>query len=698
MAEIDTNPDSRIQQAMEYLRQVNDVDSNNRAEALDDVRFSAGDQWPVDVQNSRILEARPCLTINKVDAYCRQIVNQIREQRPRIKAHGMNTQTDEKQAEIITGICRHIELQSDADQAYLNAVDYAVRMGWGYIRVTTDYIKDDSFDQEIYIKPIENPFTVYFDPNSIMTDGSDAERCLITTLIPKKTFSAMYPDAEVDQGFVSRGTGDVIGDWIQKEEIRIAEYWYTIRESVVLLQLSDGSSIYKDEVDKKLMAEMGIEIINRRDSVRKKIKWCKVTAMQVLEEGDWAGKYIPIIPVYGQSTIVQGKHKRFGLVRMAKDPQRMYNYWSTALTETVALAPKAKWLLAEGQDEGHENEWAMANIKAMPVLRYKQTDIDGRPANPPIRQTPEQPPTGAMAAMQSMNLDLQAVIGIYDPNQLPQGIQSGKAIQGQQMQADMTNMHYYDNLTRSIRQVGRIILDLIPKIYDTQRAMRIIGDDGKPEIMTINERKMDEQGIMRIMNDVTIGEYDVVMDTGPGYNSKRQEAVDSMMALFQAEPSLVQVAGDLLVRNMDFPGADVIADRLAINNPLAQIDDMSDIPPAVQMKLKQGQATIQQMQQQIQQLQMMIKQRQDIEGVKQEAETKRELMRQTTKAHDTEMNNATKREDTKIRASTAMTDTITKTEAQKEIEQMKAQLALILSHINRTEFKAANAEVVERAI
>jgi len=698
MAEIDTDQDSRIQQAMEFLRQVNDIDSNNRAEALDDVRFSAGDQWPVDVQNSRILEARPCLTINKVDAYCRQIVNQIREQRPRIKCHGMNTQTDEKQAEIITGICRHIELQSDADQAYINAIDYAVRMGWGYIRVHTDYIKDNSFDQEIYIKPIENPFTVYFDPNSIMADGSDAERCLITTLIPKKTFSAMYPDAEIDSGFVSRGTGDVIGDWIQKEEIRIAEYWYTVRESVVLLQLSDGSSIYEDEVDKKLMKELGVEVINRRDSVRKKVKWCKVTAMQVLEEGEWAGKYIPIIPVYGQSTIVQGKHKRFGLVRMAKDPQRMYNYWSTALTETVALAPKAKWLLAEGQDEGHENEWAQANIKAMPVLRYKQTDIDGRAAPPPVRQSPEQPPTGAMAAMQSMNLDLQAVIGIYDPSQLPQGIQSGKAIQGQQMQADMTNMHYYDNLTRSIRQVGRVILDLIPKIYDTQRAMRIIGADGKPEIMTINERKMDEQGVMRILNDVTIGEYDVVMDTGPGYNSKRQEAVDSMMALFQAEPALVQVAGDLLVRNMDFPGADVIADRLAINNPLAQIDDMSDIPPAIQMKLKQGEATVQQMQQQIQQLQMMIKQRQDVEQVKQDSETKRELMRQTAKAHDIEMRNKEKRHEVEMRTDTQAHDTVLKTQTQIQVEELKAQVALLLARMDHEQAKLASAETTERAI
>ena len=687
MAEIETDQDSRIQQAMEFLRQVNDVDSNNRAEALDDVRFAAGDQWPVDVQNSRVLEVRPCLTINKVDAYCRQIVNQIREQRPRIKCHGMNTQSDEKQAEIITGLCRHIELQSDADQAYLNAVDYAVRMGWGYIRIHTDYVKDDSFNQEIYIKPIENPFTVYFDPNSIMADGSDAERCLITTLIPKKTFSAMYPEAEIDSGFVSRGTGDVVGDWIQKEEIRIAEYWYTVRESVVLLQLSDGSSIYEDETDKELMKELGIEIINKRDSVRKRIKWCKVTAMQVLEEGEWAGKYIPIVPVYGQSTIVQGKHKRFGLVRMAKDPQRMYNYWSTALTETVALAPKAKWLLAEGQDEGHENEWAQANIKAMPVLRYKQTDIDGRQAPPPVRQSPEQPPTGAMAAMQSMNLDLQAVIGIFDPSQLPQGIQSGKAIAGQQAQSDMTNMHYYDNLTRSIRQVGRIILDLIPKIYDTERAMRIIGADGKPEIMTINERKMDEQGVNRILNDVTVGEYDVVMDTGPGYNSKRQEASDAMMQLFAAEPQLIQVAGDLLVRNMDFPGADVIADRMAVNNPLAQLDDMSDIPPAIQMKLKQGQAQVQALTQQLQQMQLMVKQRQDIEGVKQEAETKRELMRQTTKAHDTEM-----------RVQTTAQDTVVKTQTQIEVEQLKAQVAILLAKMDHQQAKLANAETTERAI
>ena len=684
----DSQSDGRIGEAKDFLRLCNDSDSNNRAEALDDVRFAAGDQWPVDVQNSRVLEARPCLTINKVDAYIRQICNQQRQQRPRIKVHGMNNESDAKVAEILTGICRHIENQSDADDAYDHAFEYAVKMGWGYWRITTDYVREDSFDQEIYIKPVENPFTVYFDPNSVLPDGSDAERVLITTVISKNVFKTMYPDAEVDQGFSSRGTGDTESEWVTKEDIRIAEYFYTERTKEMLLMLSDGTTGYSDELPSKdVLEDAGITVVDKRETWRKKIKWCKLTAMQVLEEGEWAGKYIPIVPTYGQEVRVDDKHKKFGLVRMAKDPQRMYNYWSTALTETVALAPKAKWLLAEGQDEGHENEWAMANIKAMPVLRYKQTDIEGRPAPAPTRLQPEPPPAGVMSALQGMNQDLMAVVGIFDPAQLPQGMQSGKAIQGQQSQVDMTNFHYYDNLTRSIRHTGRIILDLIPKIYDRERVMRIIGDDGKPEIVTLNQPSTDENGVAKVLNDVTVGEYDVVMDTGPGYNSKRAEAVDSMMSLLGADPNLMQQAGDLIFRNMDFPGADIIADRLAAVNPLSQIDEKSEVPPQAQMMIAQGKKTIEQLQQQIQMMQMDSKYRASVQEQVQAAETEREKMRLQVR-----------REDTQMRTDTTAHDTVIKTQTQLEIEQMKAQLALVLAHINKTTEKSAEAEAIERAI
>ena len=674
----DSSEDTRINDAKKFLNLCNDVDSNNRAEALDDVRFCAGDQWPVDVQNSRVLESRPCLTINKVDAYVRQICNQIRQQRPRIKVQGMNNEADAKLADILSGVCRHIEYQSSADVAYDTASEYAVKMGWGYFRVMTDYISPDSFEQEIYIRPIDNPFTVYFDPNSQLPDGSDAERCLITTVVSKKTFRAMYPGKDDGQGFTSRGTGDSDSEWVTKEDVRIAEYFYTVRTPAKLVLLSDGTSVFEDELPTpEVLAEAGIEIVEKRDTYKKQIKWCKVTAMEVLEEGDWAGKYIPIIPVYGQSCIIDAKHKKFGLVRMAKDPQRMYNYWTTALTESVALAPKAKWVMAEGQDEGHENEWAQANIKAMPVLRYKQTDTEGRQAPAPQRLQPEPPPAGIVTATQGMSNDLMTVVGIYDPSQLPQGNMSGKAIAGQQQQVDMVNFHYYDNLTRSIAYCGRIILDLIPKIYDTERVMRIIGADEKPEIITLNQRVTTEDGVEKILNDVSVGRYDVVMDTGPGFATKRTEAVEAMMTLLAADPNLMQTAGDLIFRNMDFPGADIIADRMAAANPLAQIDEKSDIPPQVQMQLAQSKQMVQQLQQQIQTMGLDIKYGQSVAETKERASTARKLMEVTAKAHNTETMAEVKVNDQNTRSITSQNKT-----------EIDAIVRLLIANLDTTAIKA----------
>ena len=675
-----TDFDPRIDEAKEFLQFCNSADMMNRQEALEDLRFVNGDQWPVDLQNSRNLESRPVLTINKIDTYCRQVTNQQRQQRPRIKVHATNTQADMKTAQVIQGVIRHIEVNSNADHAYDNAFDYAVRMGWGYWRVTTNYMSDDSFDQEIYIDSIDNPFTVYWDPNSIAPDGSDADRCLVTTMMSKAEFRKNYPDKDDGTSFTPRGTGDTQSKWITKEDIRLAEYFYTVREKAKLYHLSDGTATFsKDNLER--LAAAGIYVVDERDSVKKTIKWVKLTAVEIIEERDWNGKYIPIVPVYGRHVVIGDKRKKFGMVRHAKDPQRMYNFWQTSVTESVALAPKAKWLIAEGQDEGHESDWTQANIKSMPLLRYKQTDIDGRPAPAPQRLQPEPPPTGIMAASNSINADMQAIMGIFDPAQQMTGNISGKALNGQQQQVDMTNYDYYDNLTRSISHTGKIILDLIPKIYDSQRVMRIIGDDGKPDMITLNER----DAVGRVLNDVTVGTYDVVMETGPGYNSKRQEAVDAMMPLLNSNPEMFKAAGDLVFRNMDFPGADMIADRLSAMNPLAQIDAKSDIPPQVQMQLKQGQAQVQQLQQQLQAMQLAMKQRQDIEQVKQDAETKRELMRQTSKAHNTETM-------AEVRVNDANTRAIT---SQNKIE-IEAITDLLLHHMDtgrlEREISMRNAE------
>ena len=635
--------DSRIQEAIDFLKFSNEADTENRQKGLDDLKFSSGDQWPIEVQNSRHLEARPCLTINKLDAYVRQIVNQMRQGRPRMRAHSMNSEANAKVADVITGIFKHIEVNSDADTAYDTAGEYAVRIGWGYWRVITDYVREDSFDQEIFIRPIDNPFSVYFDPNSIQPDGSDAEKVLITTLMSKDDFKVQYPGADDGGDFNQRGTGDFDPDWVQKEDIRVAEYFYVERKKTKLLLLSDGTKVYKDEAPSpEILAAAGIMVVGERETMRKQIKWCKLTGLEILEERDWSGRYIPVVPVYGQQLTVEDKRKKYGLVRNAKDAQRMYNYWQTSLTESIALAPKAKWLLAEGQDEGHENEWAQANIKSMPVLRYKQTDINGKEAPAPQRLQPEPPPAGVIAAAMSIDKDLQSVVGIFDPSQLPQGNMSGKAIRGQQMQQDMTNFHYYDNLVRSMKHTGRIILDLIPKIYDRERVLRIIGYDGQPEMVTVNQRTQDEMGVEKVLNDVTVGEYDVYMDTGPGYQSKRQEAVEAMMPMISTNQELFNLAGDLVFRNMDFPGAEVIADRLAANNPLAQIDEKSEIPPQIQMQLMQAQKQIADMQQMIAAMELEKQYRSDVEMLRQDGETKRKLMDVTSRAYNTDTINEAK--------------------------------------------------------
>ena len=695
--------------AVEFLREVGEAESTNRADGLADLRFSAGEQWPIEVQNSRTLESRPCLTINKIDAHIRQVTNAQRQQRPRIKVHPLDGSADPKIAEVITGLTRHIEVNSDSDQAYDTAFNHAARIGWGYWRVETDYVREDSFDQDIFVRQIENPFTVYFDPNSSLPDGSDAEKALITDLLTKGSFKRQFPGADTE-GFKGESVGDGLVDWVTKDDIRIAEYFNVDYTKDRLVMLSDQSIVYASQLpDAESMARMGMQVVGDRDSYRRKVMWRKVTAFDVLEEKEWAGRWIPIIPTYGDTLILDGKKKRFGMVRYARDPQMAYNFWRTAMTESVAMAPKAKWLMAEGQDEGHENEWARANVSAYPVLRYKMTDVEGRDAGKPERLQPEPPPSGAMEAAMVIGQDLQAVLGQFDPSMgKPSGPKSGKAITAEQGQSELSNFHYYDNLVRSIKHTGRIFLDLIPKIYDSHRIMRIIGDDGKPDLVHINQpnpqaqdpqaqQDPNAQAIQQILNDVTVGTYDVVMEVGPSFNSKRSEAVEALTSLASSDPMLMQVAGDLIFRNMDFPGADVIADRLAASNPLAQIDEKSDIPPQAQMQIKQLQTELQKAQAQMQQMGQVLKDRSDLEQMKQTAETTREHMRTTVKAHDTETRAAaeirreatedeTWRYDIDKKASTALT-----------VEEVKGHIALLLARIDERSADKARDSAAESA-
>lgn len=669
--------------AVDFMRDADEADSLNRVGMMEDLRFSLGDQWPTEVENSRFLEARPCLTINKTDPYIRQITNQMRQQRPRGRAHPVDSKGDPKIAEIINGLFRHIEANSNAEFAYDKAGDFQVRIGLGYWRLRTDYIAEDSFDQEIFIDQIDNPFSVYRDRNSTLPDGSDMKKGLITDLMRKEDFKRAYPGAQY-QGFEPT-EGSYSPAWITDNDIRIAEYFCIESESKKLVALTDGTITWEDRLpNKELLASAGVSISGSRDSNRSKVIWSKVTAIETLEEKTLPGRYIPLIPVYGADIICDSERVIFGVVRNAKDPARMYNFWRTAMTEKMAMTPKAKWLIPEGGDEGHENEYAQANVSAIPTLRYKTKDDKGVPLPAPIYIQPEGPPLGFMSMAASFSDDLQSVMGMYDPAMgKPSGQKSGKAIIAEQTQSDQSNFHFYDNLTRSMNHSYRIALDWIPHIYDVERVMRIIGEDGRPDMVTLNQKVLQE-GVQKVLNDVTVGSYDVVMETGPGYNSKRQEGVEAMMQLLNTPlgEKVAATADDLIVRQMDYPGSDLVADRLAAANPLSQIDDKSDIPPQVQMMIKGLQQQLQQSGQMIQSLQTELQTKAGIEKMKQEAATQRTLITATAYAHATETDSQGEVDERQVSAATRRHDAETKALASLSVAEMNNITQLLLKKMD----------------
>lgn len=661
---------SVAREAIHRMELAVEADSGNRAEMLEDLKFSHGEQWPAEIKMQRELERRPCLIINKTDAFVRSVVNNMRQQRPRIKVHPVADGADQQKADLIEGLFRHIEVNSNADLAYDTAADGQVRMGLGYFRICADYVDEKSFDQELLIERIKNPFSVYFDPSSTQPDGLDAQWCVIVDRIRKEEFKLLYPNA-TDQDFQPSGEGDGRESWSTREETLIAEYWRIEMVPDKLFKLASGETVFKSDAPegKEVGDFLGNSIIiDMRDSMKRTVRWSKVTKTQELESREWGGRYIPIIPVYGSEMIQNGRVMRFGMVRQLKDPQKMYNFWRTQETEFVALAPKAPWLIVEGQIENHEDEWATANIKNHSTLTWTPVlDENGNPTPPPQRIQPTPPPAASINAAMSASEDIKAVAGMFDPALGAPGQEtSGTMVAQRQMQSDLSNYHFYDNLTRSIRAAGVILLDLVKIYYSGERVIRIIGADGNPDTVTINQQQADE-----ILNDVTTGRYDVIMETGPGYSTRRQEASSHMLEMVKAFPQLAQIAGDLIVGQMDWPGAQQLAERLAMANPLAQAQSQmpQDLDPKAKAVVGQLMGQLQKAQQQLQQLQQEkaakvfgVQEREkavtDREIMKEMAETQRMHFQEQQEHERNRANNEAWMQETHMKVGTSLQETL----------------------------------------
>jgi hypothetical protein len=638
-----------IADARAFMAMCNTADGTNRADALDDLEFLSGDQWDERVKRQRDIDQRPCLTINKLPTFLHQVTNDQRMNVPSIHVSPVDGGADVKTAEVIQGYIRHSEYVSNADIAYDTAVNNAAAIGFGYFRLVTEYCSPTSFDQDIRFKRIRNPFTVYFDPTSQEPDGSDQRRCLITERVVKTDFERQYPGKQSSGTAIGpTGVGDPTNkDWYGADFVRVAEFYRIEEEAAVLVELTNGEVGYEKDL---LKLPEGVTIKRKRDSSRPKVMWYKLTAFEVLDTTEIMCRWIPVFPVYGDEIDVDGVVIRSGIIRNAKDPARMYNFWMTAATEEVALRPKTPYIGAEGQFEGYEDDWNDANVKSFSYLEYKPVTLDGQLAPPPQRQPMADMPSGMLTMAMHANDNIKATTGLFDSSLGALGnARSGVQERSQQRQGDIANYHFTDNLNRSIRQAARCFVNMIPHYIDADRILRVMGEDGTIKPVRVNgpgpQPDVQQPGIapptdpnappastlpqgyapmpgtqpppvdplneavQTVLHDLTVGDYDVTVKAGPSYSTLREEAADAMITLGSKWPKLMDVAGDKVIRSMDWPGAEAIADRIAKTIPpeLRDDEDGQQAPAVVQtpngpIPVEQAGQMLAQMDQQMQQM------------------------------------------------------------------------------------------------
>ena len=573
--------------------------SEERELMRDDQRFAAGDQWPDLIRKGREMSGRPIQTINRLPAFIDQIVGDARQNKPSIKVHA-GEDGDEDIAAIYDGLIRAIQNESNADFAYDTAVEHTACFGFGAWRIKTDYESEDSFNQIICIERISDPLSVYFDKNAVLPDYSDARHVTVRVKMTKDDYKQRWPkEDESEYKF-----DDFTNDWTMgKDQVIVAEHWYKVDEKATLYAVQDFEGNVQVTLEKP---QQGFNVVNQRETTITKIKCCMMSGAGILETTDWAGKYLPIVGVNGKEDLVDGKRTLRGLVRFAKDPQRMYNYWRTIDTEQKALAPKAPVLVTAKQIEGYEEQWQDSLTSNAPYLVVNDTA-----SAMPQRINAGIADKGATEAALMCVDEMKSTTGIFSASLGEQDNEkSGRAILAQQRKGDTANFAYIDNIARAIKWTGKIIIDLIPKIYDAARVVSVMGSDGSKKLERINQVVMQKGEPKNI--DLTTGKYDLVVTQGASYATKRIEALNSMVEIARVNPAIMEIAGDLIIKAMDWDGADEIAERMKkmlppqLQEQEGEDGEQKQLPPEVQQMIEQGK----------QQIDMLTKQVQELESEK----------------------------------------------------------------------------------
>ena len=595
------------------------------------------EQWSEKDRKSREKDGIPTLTFNVLRTYCKQQINTARLNRQQIKAEPVDDVADPAVAKIFNGLLRDTEITSGAENAYDAAIEGVVYGGIGYIRVHVDYVSPDSFQQEPKILTIHNPDSVFIDPLSKELDGSDARYVVIKTWLPRADIVDQYgEDAAADFDDSTQNS-----EWLNHDDktVCVAEMFELQRKAKTLYLLTDGTTTYDKPQDESL-------IVRERESYEEKCWWYKLTGTKVLEDREFIVPMLPIIPVYGDVTWDGEKRYVYSMVHFAKDPQKLYNFWKSSEAQQILEGLRKQYMISVEASKDLE-EWG--NPNNYQVLRYNHVaDMDNQPLPPPQQLPALTALNGILNAADGAKQSIEQILNMQ-PAAMGQNVnnQSGKAISLLQQRADVSHFHITDNLNKSLAQIGRILIAIYQKAYSVPMVKRITGEDNKTELVKINaEAPIAKDGqkidgvINGILNNLTVGRYDIRMTTGASYISQRQENKQALTQLLQFVPQIGQAAPDLLLKAFDDGNMlDDIVERIKKSlNPALTQDGEGD--PQLQALMQQYQQQMQQLQQALQQAQAQVDDKNAERQVKYQIA---ELQAQTTIAV-AQMNNTSKAE------------------------------------------------------
>lgn len=567
-----------VKEGRDRFKRCDDWEATFRSRYRDDSRFAEGDsdngfQWPSNIKANRDVDNKPTLTINKTRQFNLEIINEAKQNKPAIKCKPVGDKATFEGAQVMEGIIRHIEYHSRAQDAYDHANTTNVKGGMGYWRVVTDYCDQDTFDQEARIRRIKDPLSVYLDPDISELDGSDARFGFVFEDMPKDEFDTRHPELK---GKV--GTSNLMEsvDWIDEKHVRVCEYWRRQEKKTRLIAFKDPQSgeektLREDKIPKEILKPLLADPTTRtRPVISHTVEWFKIAGDQIIERGVWHGSTIPIVRCVAEETVIDGELDRKGHTRNLKDPQRMYNYNSSGSVEFGALQSKTPYIAPAQAIEGYETIWNTANTTNYSVLPYNHLDDDGKAIPPPVRQQPPVMPDSFIKGMAIAAEEMRMVSGQPQSEMgEPSNEQSGRAVWERRRAADKSTFHYIDAQARGVRYTGMILIEIIPKIYDTKRIIKIMGEDGVESEVTIDptlEGEMQKQEVGRdkykIIYNPGFAKYAVQAEPGPSFGTRREEAFAAFTKIMALNPDLMKVAGDLMFRAASFPMADELAERL----------------------------------------------------------------------------------------------------------------------------------------